>query len=149
MGKLEEKKLKDFFSSVEKEQKGIMSSRKMDASGQARSMITFKVTGNKGVLFGPDYMLFMERGRGPGRMPPIEPIMKWIEDKGIKPNTSVKSMAFAIAKKHALKGSVMHRTHNPSGIITKTLTEPRIKTFFEDYKEDKRIQVQSLILKGI
>lgn len=35
------------------------------------------------ILHTPDYTNFMLYGRGPGRMPPLEPIESWMEAKGL------------------------------------------------------------------
>lgn len=50
-----------------------------------------------------DYWKFIEDGRKPGKMPPINSILKWIKQKGLKPrNRKIKSnkqLAFLIARK--------------------------------------------------
>ena len=50
--------------------------------------------------------------RGPGKQPPIEPIIKWIKEKRIIPLNKkgkaipIRSLAFSIAKKIARKGMI-------------------------------------------
>ena len=36
------------------------------------------------ILHTPAYTSFMLYGRGPGRMPPLEPIKSWMEEKGLE-----------------------------------------------------------------
>lgn len=52
------------------------------------------------------YLTFVDQGRKPGKMPPISPIMKWIDIRGIKPRSgqSKSGLAFAIAKSIGRKG---------------------------------------------
>lgn len=72
------------------------------ASGQLRGSI--KVTQQRAgggrftrgftVVADVPYSLWVERGRGPGRMPPVDAIRRWTVHKGIDP-----SAAFPIARK--------------------------------------------------
>ena len=48
-----------------------------------------------------DYWYYVENGRGAGKMPPIEPIINWIESKPVPPQVeglTVKQQAFVIAR---------------------------------------------------
>lgn len=48
-----------------------------------------------------DYWYYLEHGRKAGKMPPIQPIIEWIENKPVPPKVqglTVKQQAFAIAK---------------------------------------------------
>lgn len=72
---------------------------------EARDSISYQVTGNVLIIEGLARVLFLEFGRKPGQMPPIEPIQKWVERKlGVDPEES-KGVAFAIAKKIAKEGT--------------------------------------------
>lgn len=52
-----------------------------------------------------DYFKYVDRGRRPGRMPPIKPIQSWIETKGIQiKNYSSRQSAFIIARSISRKG---------------------------------------------
>lgn len=51
------------------------------------------------------YLINVDKGRRPGKMPPVSPIMKWIDLKKIKPkDISKKQLAFVIAKSIGRKG---------------------------------------------
>lgn len=141
MASLEQRKISELLHSIESEMKGIMSSRKMDASGQARGMIESVVRDNEGTLFAPDYIEFMERGRGPGKFPPLEDIKQWIVDKGIKSEIPNESLAFLIGRKMAEEGSVLHIKGQKSGVLSQTITPERIDTFFQNYAGEKFIEV--------
>lgn len=57
----------------------------------------FVVNGDNIVLDSPEYTRFMLYGRGPGKMPPIEPIAGWCAKQGI--DISPWAIAKSIAKK--------------------------------------------------
>lgn len=59
-----------------------------------------------------DYWLWVEKGRGPGKRPPLSKIEGWIERTGIVPSAdangrtiSIKSLAFLIARKIGREGT--------------------------------------------
>lgn len=52
-----------------------------------------------------DYFKYVDEGRKPGKMPPIKPILKWVEMKGISIGKySDKQTAFIIARSIGKKG---------------------------------------------
>lgn len=59
----------------------------------------------------PDYFPFAENGRRPGKMPPVNKILKWIEFKHLVPRSNngrvptTRQLAFAISKHIALHGT--------------------------------------------
>lgn len=74
------------------------------------------VTEYKGNLFSlyfnlPDYFLFSENGRKPGKFPPPDAILKWIQTKQLVPRTmngkipSTNQMVYLISRKIALHGT--------------------------------------------
>lgn len=153
MASLEYTAIQNLLSSMEKEMKGIIQSRNMSASGEAESLIEFRVSENaggaKGILYGPDYIEFMERGRGPGKFPPLGVIEKWIEAKGIQADISNKSLAFLIGRKIAEEGSVLHRSGQRSGILSKVITPERISTFTRDYTNTRTTRIKKELSKLI
>jgi len=77
---------------------------------------------NKAVIMGYPYLA----GRKAGKMPPIQAIKKWIEQKGIQPikdNITTTSLAWAIAKKIAREGT---NKENHLKIYEKVITPQRI-----------------------
>ena len=59
----------------------------------------------------PDYFPFAENGRRPGKMPPVNKILQWIEFKHLVPRSNngrvptTRQLAFAISKHIALHGT--------------------------------------------
>ena len=71
-------------------------------TGQLRDSIRFTISPNGNIrFFYLKYGVFVELGRRAGdRQPPINPILRWIRERGISPRDgqSDRSLAFAIAK---------------------------------------------------
>lgn len=40
------------------------------------------------ILTAPDYLTFIDQGRKPGKMPPIQAILEWTKIKGIRPEAA-------------------------------------------------------------
>ena len=93
--------------------------KKMDAAGYDKNgeLYNFKWTTEwKDNLFEvyfelPSYFPFAEYGRRPGKMPPVNKILQWIEFKHLVPRSNngrvptTKQLAFAISKHIALHGT--------------------------------------------
>lgn len=71
------------------------------ASGDYGKALRVEQKRNSHVLRGADYSEYTEEGRGKGKPPPSSVILKWIQDKGIKPKDDIseESLAFLIARK--------------------------------------------------
>lgn len=95
-----------------------------------------------------DYWYYAENGRGPGKMPPEQPIIKWIEWKKIVPHPvklasgkqyvpSVKSLAYLIRRKIGKEGTegkhLFQKTKEEIMNDLKTDVSKAIKTDFEAY----------------
>lgn len=92
---------------------------KMDQAGYDKNgeLYNFKeIVEYKGNLFElsvsvPDYFTFAENGRRPGKMPPINNILKWVEFKHLVPRSingkvpTTTQLAFAISKHIAKYGT--------------------------------------------
>ncbi len=80
-----------------------MNSNNSNSSSKLASSLTVDTFGTAelvgGSLSGEDYWKFFDKGRKPGKMPPISPIEKWVKNKGIDVS------AWAIAKSIAKKGT--------------------------------------------
>jgi len=85
--------------------------RKVDATGQfKRAWKVVKFPGGAATANTSPYAAAVEAGRGPGRMPPVEAIEKWILDKGIRPRkpptVSRREAMRALSKSHRITGDV-------------------------------------------
>ena len=74
----------------------------------------------------PPYFPFAENGRRPGKMPPVNKILQWIEFKHLVPRSNngrvptTKQLAFAISKHIALHGT------EGKHLFEKTLDDPNL-----------------------
>lgn len=74
----------------------------------------------------PQYFHFAENGRRPGKMPPVNKILKWIEFKHLVPRSNngrvptTRQLAFAISKHIALHGT------EGKHLFEKTLDDPNL-----------------------
>jgi hypothetical protein len=57
------------------------------------------------------YLEFLDTGRGPGKYPPISPLIKWAQSKFGVDVIEAKSIAFAVAKKIADLGTEIYLNH--------------------------------------
>lgn len=90
-------------------------------SGQLDEYTTEKgrvVTGKGEVtLFTPAHVQFAKYGRGPGKMPPVEPLIDWVKQKGIASEAKeAASVAFAIAKSISKNGTKNYVPNAPNAI---------------------------------
>lgn len=81
-------------------------------------------------LFTPNYVRFAVYGRGPGKKPPLDPILKWVSKKGIIfKGTDERGTAFAIQNSIAKKGTKNWKPNAPS------IIEESIKKELEKYNK--------------
>jgi hypothetical protein len=88
-----------------------------------------------------DYWYYVEHGRGAGKMPPIEPIVNWIESKPVPPKVeglTVKQRAFAIA-----------RAIGKNGTKPRPFFEKATKQTYSQFKEDIAEAIQMDIMEYI
>lgn len=96
-------------------------------TGHALQELTGKVTNACG------YAVYVEYGRGPGKPPPLEPIMLWAKRKGLAAEErELRSVAFLIARAIGRRGTIarfMQGGVGPAGarVVAETAAEGRTK----------------------
>lgn len=103
----------------------------MDNTGEAALSLNYRWVSEKRIQIYSDmpgrefnYIMTLETGRGPGKMPPTGPILEWINERNITPNDiSPKSLAFLIARKIGLEGTLVFRNGGNTGIISEVQSE--------------------------
>lgn len=79
-------------------------------------------------LFTPSHIQFAKYGRGPGKKPPLDPILEWVKGKGIIFNgTDEKGTAFAIQASIGKNGTLGWVPNAPNAM------EEAIDKHFEKY----------------
>lgn len=69
-------------------------------------------------LITPAHVQFAKYGRGPGKMPPLDPLVQWVKKKGIVDGSpsQIKGTAFAIAKSISTKGTKNYVPNAPNAL---------------------------------
>lgn len=81
--------------------------------GDLRDSLKGEVVRSGGLPSGIEYQSDLPQGpildsgelRGPGKAPPVDPIQRWVQRRGIASGKEARSRAFAIAKKIAKEGA--------------------------------------------
>ena len=80
-----------------------MSDKNMDASGAAARSLSIEQRGSVFVSVGIDYIEYLDRGRPPGKFPPMAAIERWVDLKGLRVDP------FVIARNIAENGTRIFR----------------------------------------
>ena len=97
----------------------------------------------------PSYFPFAEYGRRPGKMPPVNKILQWIEFKHLVPRSNngrvptTKQLAFAISKHIALHGT------QGKHLFEKTLDDPNLDNLADKLVELITAELEKEIEKYI
>lgn len=92
-----------------------LNSKGITTTGQAAESLRIESDEYSVRLIGVDYMEFLNKGRGPGRFPPPDPIVQWVIDKFKTPNQETKQVAYAISLKISQDGTKIFQD-NSEGI---------------------------------
>lgn len=130
----------NIFDDVVGELRASAESKGLDASGNLIASIRFEpqILGEvfRFKLILPDYYKWVDEGRRAGKFPPINAILDWMKDKGIVPRNkdgkrlkttknSLKSLAFAISRGIAKKGTIKRFGHKGSNFYTNVIPDER------------------------
>ena len=137
------------FESIKKDLIEVYEKKGMRASGNFANSLEV-VNSTFGVkLLGDAYAQQLETGRKNGKFPPINSILKWIEDKGIsnRLNSEItkNQLAFLIARKIAREG---WKREGFGGVelISEVITEQRIQSIIDKVGEKLTLQYTSEII---
>lgn len=91
----------------------------MNTTGTMADSLSYKWDGKTLIIeSSQDYFTVLETGRKPGKQPPLDPIQRWIQAKGISTDISERSLAYLIARKIGKEGSLLYRQGGNSGVIS-------------------------------
>ena len=146
--------LLEFGNEVQRAMQVNLKNSKANASGELSQSINFSSTilGNKFhfVLdMGVDYWKFVDEGRKPGKQPPLNDIIRWVNTKAtfggfsrvpnIRDKAVQKGLAFAIAKKIGKKGVKGNRFYS------KVITDDRMKKLIRDLGQASKKDLQTIV----
>lgn len=126
------------------------------ASGKFAESLRSEITNKSMIVFGEDYAMQMERGRAPGKMPPVNEIEKWIDEKrGItapSDQRKKRQMAWAIATKIKQVGINVPNKYNVGGVISDTISEfvqKHVPRLVDEIFKEKRLDINSEIIENL
>jgi len=92
-----------------------MKQKDRNATGRTRDSLYYKWDAGESTLevFGPDHFRYVDQGREPGKMPPLDRIIEWCIARSIP-----QELAFPIARSIAKKGA----PKNKINVVSETLT---------------------------
>lgn len=103
-----------------------------------------KADEDSGELSGNHYWYYLVNGRRPGKQPPIDSILGWLEKKGITADIPMRSLAFLIARKIGRMGTDIFLGRRPA-LALPEIIETREKDFRKDLREHFREQIKEQI----
>ena len=143
--------LEQYKDKIVEQLKDRLNQEKLVASGRLRDSIYGVVTETGINIFAQDYGIFVEEGRGPGRMPPRNKILEWVKAKGLtssnvkyKRLNRPKDIAWMIARSIAEKGTIQRFGYQGSKFIdfvSKNIMASLTKDIEESYLKDLNDQI--------
>ncbi len=120
------------------------------ATGKTSNSLRFESRPLRFTLYGSNAFNFIEVGRGPGGMPPIDNIKEWIKAKGIVPsgNGTISGLAYGIAKKISKQGTDLYANNEVRDIYTNEVGE-FITKLQQEIGEKVRLKTSNEITRSI
>ena len=103
----------------------------LDEWTSQKGIISLDENSQKATLFTPGHIQFARYGRGPGKQPPVDNILKWVTTNGIIfEGSDKKGTAWAIAKSISKKGTKNWEPNAPD-FLDETI-EVHIDKYFDE-----------------
>lgn len=104
----------------------------MKASGEWLDSVEDRTKNLSGSIWALHYSEYLEDGREPGKFPPVDKIVKWIQDKPIIPrdNISVSSLAYLIGRKIAAEGWD-RKDYGGVELVSQVITPERVQEIID------------------
>jgi hypothetical protein len=82
-----------------------LAAKNLDNTGEAG--MSLEVQGSK--LLGADYLYYLDKGRGPGKFPPVQNIRDWVRQKLGVDDKEAKGIAFLVGRKISKEGTEIYK----------------------------------------
>lgn len=139
--------LEEYKDKIVQQLKDRISKRELIASRGLIDSISAEVSDKSITVSAIEYATYVDEGRGPGRRPPVNKILDWIDDKKLKPKgdkyTKHRDMAWAIANAIAKNGTIERFNYGGgdfidyvSDNIVASLTEELQQGYLEDLNNE-------------
>ena len=107
----------------------LMVSKRLDVHTTEKGFVEISV--DKVTLFTPSHVQYAAYGRAPGKKPPLDPILKWVSQKGILiKGSDERGTAFAIQNSISKKGTKNYKPNAPN------VLEEAIKSEIDNYSRE-------------
>ena len=119
-----------------------------NASGKLVKSVEIEYHSSGFRILAEHYIYYLIYGRKPGRFPNVTAIRSWIQDRGIKSELPINSLAYLIARKIAEEGSSVWRKYKgaDSGLLDEALSDERINEFIDGLGDDIVTRVRSEVM---
>lgn len=134
--------LKGYGNRIVQSLKEKLTDKKINASGDLSTSIRFEVDEAGLRIYAADYVYFVNYGRKPGKMPPRDSIMDWIDDKHLTYDIPKDSLAFLIQRKIGKEGT------EATNFIEEVITDELVGEIQNAFAEDIFRQVQTMVLEA-
>lgn len=102
------------------------------ATGKLLDSIRYEATNEGLKVYALDYIYYLEKGRKPGKRPPVAALIPWVQARGLASNEKeVKSIAFLIARKIGEKGTTIFQ-NGGSDIVSAVVSQDLIQNVVMD-----------------
>ena len=117
-----------------------------NASGRLAQSVRSEVKRSVLTIYADDYIYYLEKGRKPGKKPPLQVIRQWIDDKGITPtDISKDSLAFLIQRRIGEEGTTIYQAGG-SDLVSGIFNEQLIDSIEREFAELVLAEINSDIL---
>ena len=118
----------------------------MRATGEWEDSLEAQADHNRGRIIGMHYTEQLVQGRAPGRIPPVDPLERWVQAKLGKSGKEARSIAFAVARKIGQGGTTWYQQGGSD--LVEVLEDPQVSgTFYDEIAQYLRVQVSGLLLR--
>lgn len=119
------------LTNLKSEIQAVMASKNLDNTGEASQSL--EISGNQ--LIGLDYIFYLDKGRSPGKFPPVQNLRDWVESKLGLSSKESKSVAFLIGRKMANEGSGIYR-NNAKGLQLELLVNNMLEDLTKELPDE-------------
>lgn len=117
-------------------------SKELDPYTSHKGKISLR--GNKITLETPAHIQFAKYGRGPGKNPPLDPILAWVKSEGIiYENSTEEGTAIAIQLSIGKKGTKGYKKNAPNAL------EEAVNLYLEDFNKEFADMITISIKKDV